>query len=277
VSLPEAEQDDLGALAERVIRRLLAIDDIELRAATAASDLGALDAHAARALLGLLLRSAGRSTRASEALIAVVDALQNQLVAADALAAIAASAEEAGDDEVRRLVAREPPPRRGYDPADEVFFDAKMSSLTLGHRRALARARDPDLIARLAHDQDPAVVRNLLVNPRITERVVLRIAARRPVRPEVLDEVLRSPRWSRNTRVRTALAQNPYAPIALAVRALATLLAPELREIVRDANLHPEVRDAARKVIEGRSGRGADPARNQAPELPEPPEPDDGG
>jgi hypothetical protein len=46
---------------------------------------------------------------------------------------------------------------------------------------------------------------------------------------------------------------------------------------VRDANLHPEVRDAARKVIEGRSGRGADPARNQAPELPEPPEPDDGG
>jgi hypothetical protein len=99
----------------------------------------------------------------------------------------------------------------------------------------------------------------------MTEREVLRIAARRPARPEVLEEVLTSAKWSRNSRVRRALAQNPYSPISLSVRALSTLLSAELREIERDLNLHPEVRDAAKKLREARRGREEAPRGDQEP------------
>jgi hypothetical protein len=42
--------------------------------------------------------------------------------------------------------------------------------------------------------------------------------------------------------VRLALARNPYCPLEVAVRALGSLAASDLREIAGDATLHADVR-----------------------------------
>jgi hypothetical protein len=120
-------------------------------------------------------------------------------------------------------------------------------------RKALARGRNPDLLARLAQDHDPMVVRNLLENPRCTEREALLAASRRPARAAVLEEVFRSRRWGTNVRVRKALAQNPYAPPALAIAALSLLPMGDLREISTDGTVSSEVRVQARLLLAQRS------------------------
>ncbi|HEY8431617.1 MAG TPA: hypothetical protein VIL20_24725 [Sandaracinaceae bacterium] len=120
--------------------------------------------------------------------------------------------------------------------------------LTLGERKALARRRDRQLLARVLHDPHPDVIRILLTNPALTEDDVLRLCARRPVPPEVLREVFRSTRWIVRYRVRRAIVQNPFAPIDVALQLAVHLDAPDARAIATAGDLSPAVRDACRRV-----------------------------
>jgi hypothetical protein len=96
------------------------------------------------------------------------------------------------------------------------------------------------------------VIHNLLLNPRITEDLVVRVAARRPARAETLREIWASRRWSVRRRVRLALAQNPYIEPEIAVRILPLLSVPDLKAIAENSTLHGAVRDAAKAFIRTR-------------------------
>jgi hypothetical protein len=118
----------------------------------------------------------------------------------------------------------------------------------------MARAhRDPDLLARLAAEGDPAVVRELLRNPRLTEPFVVRIASRRPCRPATLRCVWESRRWRTRPAVALALARNPYVETELALEIASGLGAGELRELARDRAVHPLVRALARRLVRERA------------------------
>lgn len=145
-----------------------------------------------------------------------------------------------------RVIARADTPER---------IERKQGTSTLGHRTQTARAeRNRDRLVRLALDPDPAVIRNLLLNPRVTEALVLRIASRRPVDGEVLETVARSEKWSKRPAVRRALAQNPYAPPSLANSLLPTLNLTELGELATSPTVHPAVRNAAKALVAARRG-----------------------
>ena len=128
---------------------------------------------------------------------------------------------------------------------------------TLGHRTQRARAEcSRDKLLRLCADDEPAVVRNLLLNPRITEAAVVRIAARRPVPATVLEEVARSVRWSGRAAVRRALVSNPFTTPPTATALLHLLGFAELRAVAADPVIHPAVRDGARALLAARSRAG---------------------
>ncbi len=232
--------------ARDLARVLASIEAGEMRAHKAAAVLSELPAHDAVALLGQLLRRADRrSDPESAALEGLLRALRDLLDEA-AIEALSCAAEE--DPEVRALLA-DTAPARNFDHDREEWIDREMRARTLGERRSLARTRDRDLLARLATDQDPTVVRHVLQNPLCTEREVLTAASRRPQRADVLEEIFRSRRWSPNRRVRRALALNPYSPPALASAALALLTAPDLREVAADLTISSEVRVQARRLL----------------------------
>ena len=232
--------------ARDLARVLASIEAGEMRAHKAAAVLSELPAHDAVALLGQLLRRADRrSDPESAALEGLLRALRELLDEA-AIEALSSAAEE--DPEVRALLA-DTAPARNFDHDREEWIDREMRARTLGERRSLARTRDRDLLARLATDQDPTVVRHVLQNPLCTEREVLTAASRRPQRADVLEEIFRSRRWSPNRRVRRALALNPYSPPALASAALALLTAPDLREVAADLTISSEVRVQARRLL----------------------------
>ena len=64
--------------------------------------------------------------------------------------------------------------------------------------------RDRDTLTKLAAASHPLIIRNVLLNPMVTEPMVVRMAARRPTRPEPLTEIWLSPRWCAQHAVRRA-------------------------------------------------------------------------
>lgn len=127
-----------------------------------------------------------------------------------------------------------------------------VAAIPLGRRRSLAKGDDPRLLEKLALDPDPVVLAHLLRNPRTRESDVVRIAALRPIGGESLRRIDAETRWQASPRIRAAIARNPFCPIDLAMKLVATLATPVLREIAEDGGLAWPVREAIWLELESR-------------------------
>jgi hypothetical protein len=237
--------------AADLARVLASLEAGELRARKAAALLGEIAPAEMVPMLAEILRRAGRRSDPDAAALEGVLRAVRTLLAEERIEELFLAAEEELD--VQALFARTQA-ARSFDHDREEWIDREMRARTLGERRALARTHDRDLLSRLASDQDATVVRHVLQNPRCTEREVLLAASRRPQKPEVLEEIFRSRRWSVNRQVRRALALNPYSPPSLASAALALLTAPDLREVAADLTISTDVRVQARRLLGARTG-----------------------
>jgi hypothetical protein len=142
------------------------------------------------------------------------------------------------------------PARKEMDADAAARADANAFSQSLGHLKQQARlTRDPDTLSRLATVSNPSVLRNVLINPRLTEDLVVRIAARRPARPEPLIEIWKSPRWSVRHAVRRALVFNPYLPPEIGAKIVPLLNTADLREVVASNGLHAALREQAARLL----------------------------
>lgn len=247
---PAPDPSGLDAEIERLCRHLGAIDTDQLRSRTAATELAHRSPPEVVLLLGRLLRAARDRPSAAVAVHAVSRALARGHLDPDQVDSWLAAARSRADRVVEALLAAGPA-LRTYDVDEEPFVDRKMRSMPLGQRRALAKTRDVDQLLRLAHDQDPRVIRQLLQNPRLTEREAVLIASRRPTQAHVLEEVLAS-RFGTLVRVRLSVAHNPYAPLALALRALTGLPATALRDVAASERVSEPVRRHARALLVAR-------------------------
>jgi hypothetical protein len=156
-----------------------------------------------------------------------------------------------------------PPAQRTRGTGECLLPDPPEGDRTLGERRALARSLDRHVITRVRRDPDPMVVKNLLKNPRLKEEDVVRIAASRPVRAQVLVDVAHHRTWLNAPRVQLTLALNPYTPTHIAVAILPLLHLRDLRDMAGDQNLHVVVREAAEYLVNIRTslrkGRNHEP------------------
>lgn len=138
--------------------------------------------------------------------------------------------------------------------------------ISLGRRKAAARSTrfsssNRDTLDRLLRDRNPAVVRLLLQNGRVTERDVVRMAAQRPANPPCLQIIADHPKWAQRYAVRKALACNPRCPHPVAERLMRTLMRQDLRFIAGTSNLPERVRSEARRALD--ESAGAPPKRRK--------------
>jgi hypothetical protein len=218
-----------------------------MRARAAARALAAEDAAGAAELLEAAARIAVRGEAALAVALGQALLEPGDDLAYDHVGAIYAAAVERGLDAARDLLVA-PAPRRAYAPP-RGRADPGLGEMTLGHKKALARGRrDPDLLARLAAEGDPRVLRELLDNPRLTEALAVRVAAQRPCRPEALRVVAQHRRWRTRPAVLRAVALNPYAEPEVVLKVLPALGRTDLDAIARDGALHALVRAAARRL-----------------------------
>jgi hypothetical protein len=125
-------------------------------------------------------------------------------------------------------------------------------TLTLGERKSLARRPDRNVLERLLLDPHPDVIARLLKNPRLTEDDVVRLAARRPGRPDILTAIARDPKWLHRARVRLTLVLNPDTPGALAAPIVGLLVRQELRLVAGATHVPAHVRALCIEHLERR-------------------------
>jgi len=150
-----------------------------------------------------------------------------------------------------RLLRRAPAPLRSVPPPEKAPIPdyGNGRELTVGERRSLARAPNRTAFDKLLSDPHPLVIRQLLENPRLTEDDVVRIASRRPVRPEAVTAIARSERWLKRPRVRLTILLNPGSPPDIAMPLLAACTRSELLEIVHGTDTNKVLRVTAGELL----------------------------
>jgi hypothetical protein len=236
----------------------LSLGDATLRAAYVASVVRDWEvtvlAHALDEVCG---RAEQAETSAREVMLAIVDAL-NTLGMDEVVQKLREEAEGRSLLALERLVRHPTRVGRGVAAATDkmtrhnVLSDGRGRALTLGERKALARRPDRDTMQRLVADPHPDVIHRLLCNPRVLEGDVVRMAARRPGRSDVLAEIARSTRWVHRPRVRMALILNPATPPEIALRIAGLLLRPELEMVAHSPHVPAAVRALCMEHLERR-------------------------
>jgi hypothetical protein len=235
----------------QVVQRLVVLsggDDVRRKAA--ARVLAQLDPTEAAALLHdvQVLARKGR-TDAALALHAFARALELEALAIPHMELLRRAASLSGTVTVELLFS-EGEAAMAYDASAAARADAKLFSQPLGVLKSRARlTQNPDEMARFAVASNADVVRELLRNARLTEDVVVRIAARRPARPEPLVEIWRSDRWTTRPSVRRALAFNPYLPVDVGARIVPLLSRAELVELSKDSSVHASLKQQATVLL----------------------------
>jgi len=234
-------------------RRLAAYEEGPARSGAAARALAGLAPEAAVRLIAALAGQADPEARAAHTAVGQALVGPDAALLYEHLAAVYAEAASQELLEVTSLLVAPPAAKAYQAPRDKA--DARLSRLTLGHKKTMARThRDPDLLARLAAEGDPTVVKELLRNPLLTEPFAVRIASRRPMRPETLRLLAESRRWRTRSAVMLALVRNPFAEPALALKLLPFLPFGELADLSRDGALHPLLRATAARLHQRRHG-----------------------
>jgi len=153
-----------------------------------------------------------------------------------------------------RLVRRAPPAVMVDRPVNELPIPdyGVGRELTLGERRALARRPTRRAFEKLLLDPHPFVIRQLLMNPKLTEDDVVRLVARRPARTEVIQEVAQSHRWLSRSRVRLCIILNPGSPPEIAMPLLPVCKRTELKEVMRSTETSMVLRGTAVELLKRR-------------------------
>jgi hypothetical protein len=247
-----------GELPDSIVRTTRALADAPLRMRYLVSVMHDTPTpKLARALDAVCARAEQANEPAREALVAIVDAL-NDPQCADLVQRLREEAVGESLLALERLV-RHPTvgsPRAALVPddpnQDRVPDYGRGRPLTLGERKQLARRTDRDTLAKLLRDPHPDVIRRVLGNPKTTEEDVLFLASKRPCRPDVLAEVARSARWSHRPRIRLALLLNPDMPPDVAAPVVGLLMKQELRLVAESTHVSPAVRALCLEHLERR-------------------------
>lgn len=246
--------------AKPFAHELALLPELPLREKKVAERLKELPVEAAVELLHSLVRLA--ETGDDDARIALLVCVEldryEKALGYDYLAGLYVTADGMGYEDVKRLLTTSEARKRARKPGR---VENEHVERTLGERTELARVtRDRDLLDRLLFDRNPLVIRTLLANPRIVERDVVKIAAMRPTSPKILDEIVRSGRWSPRYGVKKALVLNPYSPVNTAISLLTFLNAPDLDDVAASVEVSDALRSAARDLLarRARGGSGED-------------------
>lgn len=257
---------------EAIVRATCSIPEAELRVSYVKALLRETERTAlALALDALCARAQQAEPNAREALVAIVDALQDPAlgeVLRDLRQEAARGPLLALERLVRYSVVSSTAPGdapREVDPAKERVPDyGRGRTLTLGERKALARRPTRDMTERLLRDPHPDVIERLLRNPKVTEDDVLTLAVRRPCAPGVLAQIARAPRWMHRPRVRMALILNPSTPMDVSAPLIGLLVRQELHLVATSPKVAPALRALCFEHLERRPpSLNADPDDNE--------------
>jgi len=239
-----------AAEALRLARRLTALPEPAMRQRVLVEYLQQVDlTEAVQVIHAIYTKGRQGGPPYDIALLTIAATLSSDVLGYETESRLYLAAKEAGRTEVSRLMLSSQEGAR-----DEARVDEDLE-LTLGHRKWMARSRDRDVLLRLMRFPEADVIRNLLENPRIIERDVVLLAARRPAKVEVQQTIFASRKWIARYAVKRALVLNPYTPTDLGLRLVSLLKQQDLRLLQTSPSVPAPLREAAAQLLERHSDR----------------------
>lgn len=153
------------------------------------------------------------------------------------------------ENKILNLLIDPPLPHKFLKRGEVHITDIMMDYIPLGVKRSFAKKMDRMLIRRMLQEKDPYVVKNLLSNPLITEKDVLKIASMRPTNQSVIKVIYAFDKWINLYSVKEAIIKNPYSPFRLSLLLLFYMQKKELKDIHSDNTLHPVIREISMEIL----------------------------
>jgi hypothetical protein len=246
---PEPQPQNASEWVNRVERRIRSVSERAMRVAILKEMLAGLEEDLVVSALGLLY-DRSQSGHPDARRVVQELALHTDLFSAipyPVRSVAYTRARKAGRDNVARMLLLGG--SNSNPTVAEASNENEYVSKSVGERCTRARSRDRFQLDRLLHDRDYRVIRLLLNNPVVVERDVVKIAAMRPTRPEILQEIAGHRKWASRYSVRKALSCNPHTPTSVARRLLPTLLKQDLSTVAEAGSIPEEIRHQARELL----------------------------
>jgi hypothetical protein len=119
----------------------------------------------------------------------------------------------------------------------------------IDHAINLATTGSEEELQFLVHHPSLKVISRLLLNPHLTEAMVLIIAGRKNVEPEILNVISQDKRWRESYRIMLALCRNPKTPQKVVLSFMKSLRIFDLADLTRNQHIPMNVRMRAEAQI----------------------------
>jgi hypothetical protein len=131
----------------------------------------------------------------------------------------------------------------------DVSLYALIQKMTVFQKIRLGRMGNKEARGLLVRDRNKIVAIAAVTSPRIKDNEIVSIAQSRNVAEDVLRLISMSREWTRNYKVKLALATNPKCPLTAAVKFVNYLQDKDLRQIMRSKDVPSAVATHARRIL----------------------------
>ena len=131
----------------------------------------------------------------------------------------------------------------------------RVLKMNMKDRMKLAMKGDREARNILIRDPNRIVSQAVVMNPKITDQEIEKIAAMRTVPEEVLRLIAINRGWSKNYQIMLKLAQNPRTPLANSMNILTRLQTKDLIAMSKNKNISEAIRKQSFRLAAMRSGR----------------------
>ncbi len=139
--------------------------------------------------------------------------------------------------------------------AERISMLNRVLKMNMKDRMKLAMKGDREARNILIRDPNRIVAQAVVMNPKITDQEIEKIAAMRTVPEEVLRLIAINRGWSKNYQIMLKLAQNPRTPLANSMNILTRLQTKDLIAMSKNKNISEAIRKQSFRLSAMRAGR----------------------
>jgi len=138
--------------------------------------------------------------------------------------------------------------------ASEEVLMGRLNTISSGERSTLAKQSSGRVAAALLLDKEERIMQAALTNPHMTEALLVKALRSEQGTELLVPAVCRNEKWSLRNEVKLALLANENTPLARALQFANELPIKELKEILLNSRLSPNVKSYLQTIIEKQRG-----------------------
>ncbi len=149
----------------------------------------------------------------------------------------------------RSLVEEPAEPAAGKATGEIVNLYALIQKMSVYQKIKLARLGNREARGLLVRDRNKVVAVAAILSPKLTDNEIAAIAQSRNVGDEVLRIVANNRQWTRNYKIKRALASNPKTPQPLAIGFVSQLHDSDMLSLMKSKDVPSAIATHARRML----------------------------